>query len=79
MFNVPSHIPNKVLDYEAGKLGDLEILELFDELEETGLLYRMQRPYTKMYSSLEREGLVGEGSDLVRAMYNANTNQRGLR
>ena len=60
---------NKIMDYEQGKLKTLETLELFDELEETGLLYKMQGTYRRAYCALEREGLVGHGSELVRAVF----------
>jgi hypothetical protein len=60
---------NKIMDYEQGKLETLETLELFDELEETGLLYRLQGAYRRAYCALEREGLVGYGSELVRAVF----------
>ena len=57
------------MDYESGELEDIEVLELFDELESTGLLYRLQGSYGRMYASLEREGLVGEGSEKARAVF----------
>ena len=60
---------NKIMDYEQGNLETLETLELFDELEETGLLYRMPLSYWRAYCALEREGLVGYGSELVRAVF----------
>jgi len=60
---------NKIMDYEQGKLETIETLELFDELEETGLLYKMQGAYRRVYCALEREGLVGKGSELVRAVF----------
>ena len=59
---------NQIMDYEQGKLETIETLELFDKLEETGLLYRMQGSYRRAYCALEREGLVGEGSELARAI-----------
>ena len=60
---------NKIMDYEQGKLETIETLELFDELEETGLLYKMQGAYRRAYCALEKEGLVGKGSELVRAIF----------
>ena len=64
---ITNDIINTIMDYETGKLADIEVLEMFDELEETGLLYKLQGSYRRVYSALEREGLVGHGSEQARA------------
>ncbi len=47
----------KIVAYESGVMTDKEVVELFQELLDTGLVYKLQGSYQRMAYSLIEEGL----------------------
>ena len=51
-------IVDKIIDYEEGLLTEEEIVDLFQILLDTGLVYELQGHYQRFMAELIREGLV---------------------
>jgi hypothetical protein len=47
---------DKIMDYEMGNLTDDEIVELFQEMIDSGLVWQLQGSYARMAMSLIEEG-----------------------
>jgi hypothetical protein len=48
----------KVLEYEAGELSNVEVVELFQELVDTGALRHLQGSYQRTARQLFEEGFL---------------------
>jgi len=48
----------KIMDYEAGQLCDDAIIELFQELVDTGMAWQLQGSYGRTASALINAGYV---------------------
>ena len=51
-------IADKIVDYEMGSMSDPEILELFQELVDTGMAWRLQGSYGRMADHLIEEEYI---------------------
>lgn len=51
-------IADKIVDYEMGTLSEPEILELFQELVDTGMAWRLQGSYGRMAEHLIEEEYI---------------------
>jgi hypothetical protein len=51
-------IADKIVDYEMGTLSEPEILELFQELVDTGMAWRLQGSYGRMANRLIEEEYI---------------------
>jgi hypothetical protein len=49
---------NKIIDYENGELEEDEVIELFQELVNSGLCWDLQGHYGRTATSLIKAGLV---------------------
>lgn len=49
---------DKIMAYEAGELSENEIIELFQDLVNTGLAWKLQGSYGRMAKELIDAGLV---------------------
>ena len=49
---------DRIIDYEAGLMEEGDILALFQDLKDTGLVYQFQGHYQRVLSALIEEGLV---------------------
>lgn len=47
---------NKLIAYESGELSDEEVIELFQELINTGMCWRLQGAYGRMAQRLIEDG-----------------------
>lgn len=57
MFNIVEQIS----EYEEGTLTDDEVIELFQELVNTGIVWSLQGSYGRMAIHLIEQGLISEG------------------
>jgi len=57
MFNIVEQIS----EYEEGTLTDDEVIELFQELVNTGVVWSLQGSYGRMAIHLIEQGLISEG------------------
>ena len=55
-----NELTTKLIDYEAGQLSYEEGIQLFQELVDTGLAWRLQGQYGRTAKQLIEEGLVKE-------------------
>lgn len=51
----------KIMKYEEGDLNDDEVIELFQELVDTGLAWRLQGHYGRMAHTMIEAGLLTIG------------------
>jgi hypothetical protein len=51
-------IPNAIIDYEMGTIGEEELLELFQHLVNTGMAWTLQGSYGRMADFLIEHGLI---------------------
>lgn len=51
---------DKIIDYEAGRLSEEEIVELFQDLINTGMAWRLQGSYGRMAQNLIDSGICTE-------------------
>jgi hypothetical protein len=56
-------IADKIVDYEMGTLSEPEILELFQELVDTGMAWRLQGSYGRMAEHLIEEEYIYDRRD----------------
>lgn len=49
---------DKIMTYESGEMDDDEVIELFQELVNTGLCWQLQGSYGRMAERLINRGLV---------------------
>jgi hypothetical protein len=57
------NIVNQIIRYEQGELLDTEIVELFQELIDTGLVFHLQGHYGRTALGLIESGLCNEKGD----------------
>jgi hypothetical protein len=51
---------DKIMTYEAGGLDDAEVVELYQELHDTGILWELQGHYGRRASLMLQEGMIGQ-------------------
>ena len=57
-------IVNKIMDFESGDMTETaQIVDLFQELGDTGVIYGLQGHYHRLFNNLVDSGLVQIGSD----------------
>jgi hypothetical protein len=49
---------DKIIEFENGNLTDEEAIELFQELVDTGLAWKLQGFYGRMASTLIEQGII---------------------
>lgn len=52
------HLTGKIIDFEAGELKDEQVIELFQELVDSGLAWQLQGSYGRTAARLIEAGLV---------------------
>jgi len=55
------NIVEQISEYEEGTLTDDEVIELFQELVNTGIVWSLQGSYGRMAIHLIEQGLISEG------------------
>lgn len=55
---MPRDLVNAIIAYEAGELDDVEVVELFQSLVDSGLAWKLQGHYGRTASAFMRAGLV---------------------
>lgn len=55
------NVVDKIIDYENGDLDEFETIELFQELVNTGMAWKLQGHYGRMADHLLREGFISYG------------------
>jgi len=59
-----SDIVNKIMDFESGQMKETgQIVDLFQELSDSGLIFSLQGHYHRLFNQLAEAGLVQIGSD----------------
>lgn len=53
-----SSLLNGIIDYENGELDDEQIIELFQELHDTGLAYQLQGSYGRTAWNMLQNGMI---------------------
>jgi len=48
----------QIIEYESGELSNVEIVELFQELVDTGVLHQLQGSYQRTARQLFEEGFL---------------------
>ena len=56
-------LTDKIIAYECGELEDLEVLDLFQELVDTGLAWQLQGCYGRTAKNLIEAGYIKRGDD----------------
>ena len=51
-------ITSRIIEYESGEMDETHVIELFQELVNTGLAWQLQGSYGRMAMALIREGYV---------------------
>ncbi len=51
---------DKIMTNEAGGLNDSQVVELYQELHDTGILWELQGHYGRRASLMLQEGIIGE-------------------
>ena len=54
------HLTDMIIKYETGKLDDLEVIALFQELIDTGLAWSLQGHYGRMAKVLIEAGYCNQ-------------------
>lgn len=54
----PMNLMSQILDYEAGILEEDEMVEFFQDLYETGLLWQLQGHYQRTFQDLVASGAI---------------------
>lgn len=54
----PMNLMSQILDYEAGILEEDEMVEMFQDLYETGLLWQLQGHYQRTFQDLVVSGAI---------------------
>lgn len=57
-----SNLSSKIIDYEQDAMSDDEVVEFFQELHDSGLLYCLQGYYQRTFNQLLAAGLVTTAS-----------------
>ena len=56
-------IVNKIMDFESGEMrGQAQIIDFFQELGDSGIIYSLQGYYHRVFNDLVGAGLVKIGS-----------------
>ena len=57
-------IVNKIMDFESGEMTETEeVVDLFQELGDSGLIYGLQGHYHRLFNNLVDAGLVKVGNN----------------
>ncbi len=51
-------VVGKIMDYEGGNMDDEQIIQFFQEIVDSGLVWELQGSYGRMATHLIKEGLV---------------------
>ena len=54
----PMNLMSQIIDYEAGILEEDEMVEMFQDLYETGLLWQLQGHYQRTFMDLVSTGAI---------------------
>lgn len=60
-----SNLTTEIIEYESGKLNDIQTLELFSKLIGTGDVWRLQGHYGRMAIALINDGWVNQDGSLT--------------
>ena len=72
----PMSLTQAIIDYEQGELNDCEVIELFQNLVDTGLCWQLQGHYGRTAIALMKAGWINPPQ---AAQYRVKTLEDGVR